>query len=108
MGFLHGGRHGRAAEISQFWVNAFGWLGPRTHSRVLNQSRDREECGARRCATIGPMDRSNLGVVARPAVDQTKGTHVLAAVKFLRTHRERAIALLDPQYHHYLEERILS
>jgi hypothetical protein len=38
---------------------------------------------------------------------KVKGSNVLSAVKMLRAHRERAIALLPPQYHHYLEERIL-
>ncbi len=38
---------------------------------------------------------------------QTKGTHVLAAVKVLRGNRERALALLAPPLQKYLEQRIL-
>jgi hypothetical protein len=36
-----------------------------------------------------------------------KGANVLSAVKMLRAHRERAVALLPPRYHRYLDERIL-
>src|SRR6478672_3107837 len=36
-----------------------------------------------------------------------KGSNVVAAVKMLRAHRDRAVALLPPRYHHYLDERIL-
>jgi hypothetical protein len=36
-----------------------------------------------------------------------KGSNVLSAVKMLRAHKERAVALLPPQFHHYLTERIL-
>jgi hypothetical protein len=38
---------------------------------------------------------------------KVKGANVLSAVKMLRAHRERAVALLPAQYHHYLDERIL-
>ena len=36
-----------------------------------------------------------------------KGANVLAAVKMLRANRERAVALLPPKYHHYLDARIM-
>ncbi len=39
---------------------------------------------------------------------KTKGSHVINAVKVLRSQRERALALLPPRLHHYLEERILA
>jgi hypothetical protein len=38
---------------------------------------------------------------------RTKGSHVLQAVKALRYQRERALALLPPSLHKYLEQRIL-
>jgi hypothetical protein len=41
------------------------------------------------------------------AVPRVKGSNVVAAVKMLRAHRERAVALLPPALHHYLDERIL-
>ena len=37
----------------------------------------------------------------------TKGSHVLSAVKVLRANRERALMLLPPSLHKYLEQRIL-
>src|SRR5215475_14219948 len=37
---------------------------------------------------------------------RVKGANVLAAVKMLRANRERAVALLPPKYHRYLDERI--
>jgi hypothetical protein len=40
-------------------------------------------------------------------VPKVKGSNVLAAVKMLRANRERAVALLPPQHHHYLSERVL-
>jgi hypothetical protein len=36
-----------------------------------------------------------------------KGSNVLAAVKMLRANRDRALALLSREHHHYLSERIL-
>jgi hypothetical protein len=39
---------------------------------------------------------------------KTKGSHVISAVKVLRSQRQRALALLPPRLHHYLEERILA
>ena len=41
-------------------------------------------------------------------VAKVKGANVLAAVKMLRANRERAIKLLPPAHHHYLDERILA
>ncbi|MGZ3439763.1 MAG: hypothetical protein ACXVDD_09605 [Polyangia bacterium] len=41
------------------------------------------------------------------AVPKVKGANVLAAVKMLRAHRDRAVALLPAQHQHYLDERIL-
>ena len=41
------------------------------------------------------------------AVPSVKGANVLAAVKMLRANRDRAVALLPPRYHRYLDERIL-
>jgi hypothetical protein len=41
------------------------------------------------------------------AVPKVKGSNVLTAVKMLRAHRKRAVALLPPQHQHYLDERIL-
>jgi hypothetical protein len=41
------------------------------------------------------------------AVPKVKGANVLSAVKMLRAHRERAVALLPAKYQHYLDERIL-
>jgi hypothetical protein len=38
---------------------------------------------------------------------RTKGSHVLSAVKVLRSNRERALELLPASLHKYLEERIL-
>src|SRR5262245_28111551 len=38
---------------------------------------------------------------------KTKGAHVLNAVKTLRKNRERALAVLPPHLHKYLEQRIL-
>jgi uncharacterized protein (TIGR02265 family) len=38
----------------------------------------------------------------------TKGSHVLSAVKVLRGQRERALELLPPSLHKYLEQRILA
>jgi hypothetical protein len=37
---------------------------------------------------------------------KAKGTILLGIVKFLRKHRERAVRLLAPELHHYLEEKI--
>jgi uncharacterized protein (TIGR02265 family) len=41
------------------------------------------------------------------AEPHTKGSHVLNAVKMLRSNRERALELLPPALHKYLEQRIL-
>jgi hypothetical protein len=38
---------------------------------------------------------------------KVKGAHVLSAVKVLRMQRERALEILPPTLHRYLEERIL-
>jgi hypothetical protein len=38
---------------------------------------------------------------------KVKGAHVINAVKVLRGHRERALAILPPPLHRYLDERIL-
>jgi hypothetical protein len=38
---------------------------------------------------------------------RTKGSHVISAVKVLRGNRERALELLPPPLHKYLEQRIL-
>jgi hypothetical protein len=38
---------------------------------------------------------------------RTKGAHVIQAVKVLRSQRERALAVLAPELHRYLDERIL-
>ena len=43
----------------------------------------------------------------KPDVPNCKGTDVLNAVKWLRLNRERALAMLPPRLHHYLEDRIL-
>jgi hypothetical protein len=40
-------------------------------------------------------------------VAKTKGSAVLAAVKLLRSRRPEALALLRPQLHKYLDERII-
>src|SRR4051794_7607143 len=37
-----------------------------------------------------------------------KGAHVLSAVKVLRSSRDRALEVLAPRVHHYLQERILA
>jgi hypothetical protein len=36
-----------------------------------------------------------------------KGSNVVSAVKMLRANRERALALLAPKYHRYLNERVV-
>lgn len=41
------------------------------------------------------------------AVPSVKGANVVAAVKMLRANRERAVALLPPKLHHYLDARII-
>ena len=41
------------------------------------------------------------------AVPKVKGANVLAAVRMLRANRDRAVALLPPQYHRYLQDRVL-
>jgi hypothetical protein len=38
---------------------------------------------------------------------RTKGTSFVWVVKFLRSHRERALALLPSELHHYLDTRVL-
>ena len=38
---------------------------------------------------------------------KVKGTNFIGLVKVLRTHRERALAVLPPALHRYLEERVL-
>lgn len=35
-----------------------------------------------------------------------KGTTLIGAVRFLRHHRQRALGVLRPEHHHYLDERI--
>jgi hypothetical protein len=42
-----------------------------------------------------------------PRMAKVKGAHVINAVKVLRAQRERALAILPPALHRYLEERIL-
>jgi hypothetical protein len=42
-----------------------------------------------------------------PARPQTKGTTYVPTVKFLRSRKEQARALLPPELHRYLQERIL-
>lgn len=39
---------------------------------------------------------------------RAKGTVVVPAVKYLRSRREEALALLPPELHHYLDNRILE
>jgi hypothetical protein len=39
---------------------------------------------------------------------KAKGTILLPAVKYLRSRRQEALALLPPELHHYLEKRILE
>ena len=39
---------------------------------------------------------------------KTKGAHVINAVKILRAQRARALELLPPRLHHYLDERIMA
>jgi hypothetical protein len=44
----------------------------------------------------------------KPTVPSIKGTHIVALVKGLRAQRAKALALLSPKLHHYLDDRILA
>jgi hypothetical protein len=60
-----------------------------------------------RCHSAGLVERvtSRDNFARMPKV---KGAHVLAAVKMLRSQRERALTVLPARVHKYLEERILA